>query len=178
MSALDERLVSVINADCLHELRREAEAAPPGNFAEVGVYRGGSAQHLYEVACATQRQLYLFDTFAGMPFRDAIDVHPVGDFGDTSLQYLRKALPLAIFRVGVFPETLGYTGPLALVHVDCDQHRSVRDCCELLAPRMVAGGVMVFDDYNVLPGARLAVDEIFGGRVEISPTTGKARVRF
>jgi hypothetical protein len=175
---MNDRLVSVINAECLHELRREAEAAPAGNFVEVGVYRGGSAQHLYEVACATGRQLYLYDTFAGMPFRDAIDVHPVGDFGDTSLTYLRKVLPLAIICVGTFPQTLGYTGPIALAHVDCDQYRSVRDACVTLAPRMVAGGVMVFDDYNELPGARLAVDEVFGDRVEISPATGKARVRF
>jgi hypothetical protein len=42
---------------------------------------------------------------------------------------------------------------------------------------MVLGGVMVFDDYDVLPGARRAVDELFGKSVELS-AEGKARVRF
>jgi hypothetical protein len=36
---------------------------------------------------------------------------------------------------------------------------------------------MVFDDYDVLPGARRAVDEAFGERVRIS-AGGKARVVF
>lgn len=43
-------LPSIISGDRLHELRQAAEAAPPGNFVEVGVYMGGSAQHLYDVA--------------------------------------------------------------------------------------------------------------------------------
>jgi hypothetical protein len=42
---------------------------------------------------------------------------------------------------------------------------------------MAAGGVMVFDDYDVLAGARRAVDECFNGCVQIG-AVGKARVWF
>jgi hypothetical protein len=42
---------------------------------------------------------------------------------------------------------------------------------------MVRDGVMVFDDYDCLNSARLAVDKSFGSRVYFG-AQGKARVRF
>lgn len=172
-------LVSLIHADKLIELRETARACPPGDLVEVGVYQGGSAVYLAEVAREQGRRLFLFDTFAGMPHASAaIDHHKVGDFADTSLEAVRAAIPEAIYAVGVFPATLTPdVGPIALAHIDCDQFASVRACCVELAPRMAPGGVMVFDDYDCLPGARCAVDEAFGDRVEISKQ-GKARVCF
>jgi O-methyltransferase len=54
---------------------------------------------------------------------------------------------------------------IALAHVDVDIHRSVRDCCEFIFPRLSSGGFMVFDDYGFpcCPGARAAVDAYFAG---------------
>jgi O-methyltransferase len=171
--------VSLIHPDKLIELRETARAAPPGDLVEVGVYQGGSAAYLAEVAKEQGRRLFLFDTFCGIPHANpAIDEHEVGDFRDTSVELVRSAIPEAIIAVGVFPETLTpEVGPIALAHIDCDQHASVRACCERLGPLMAPGGVMVFDDYDCLPGARCAVDEAFGDRVKISEQ-GKARVYF
>jgi hypothetical protein len=45
-----------------------------------------------------------------------------------------------------------------------------------LPPLMAAGGVLLFDDYECLPGARRAVDEHFAVR-EFTPL-GKAIVRI
>jgi O-methyltransferase len=170
---------SVIAPHHLEELVDAARSAPPGDFVEVGVYRGGSAVLLAEVARATGRRLFLFDTFTGIPFRDAVDRHEVGDFSDTSLEMVREAVPDATFCVGVFPDTMpDDIGPIALAHVDCDQYRSVHDCCAHLGPRMAPGGVMVFDDPNVLDGASQAVRESFSAdRIETS-AGGKWRVRF
>jgi O-methyltransferase len=170
---------SLLGTRALHDLIETARAAPAGDFVEVGVYKGGSAAALAEIAREQGRRLFLFDTFAGMPHADpAVDRHVVGDFGDTSLEAVQKAIPGAICVPGVFPSTLyDDVGPIALAHVDCDQQASVAAWCRELAPRMVTGGVMVFDDYDVLPGARAAVDEAFGDRVRIS-AGGKARVIF
>lgn len=171
---------SLIGPKELKELESAARAAPPGDLVEVGVYKGGSAAVLGKVAREQGRRLFLFDTFTGIPFRDdGVDHHNVGDFDDTSAEAVQAAVPNAHIREGLFPDTLtDEVGPIALAHIDCDQYRSVRACCQELAPRMVRGGVMVFDDPNVLPGAALAVRESFDGdRIRISDT-GKWRVYF
>lgn len=170
---------SMLSPNVLHELMESARAAPPGPLVEVGVYKGGSAAALAQVAREQKRELYLFDTFTGIPYQDAKrDFHKVGDFADTSLEEVRRAIPEAICIAGVFPETLpGHVVGVALAHIDCDQYESIVSACAALEPRMVRGGMMVFDDYDVLPGAREAVDELYGDCVEIS-VQGKARVRF
>jgi len=170
---------SVIAQDTLNELIETARVCPPGDFVEVGVYKGGSAARLAEVAKEQHRRLFLFDTFCGIPHADpTVDHHKVGDFNDTSLREVQAALPDAICIPGVFPGTLpAELISIALAHIDCDQYRSVFDCCFMLAPRMVSGGVMVFDDYDCIPGAAKAVTECFNDRVVMS-ARGKARVYF
>lgn len=175
-----ESPVSLIRHDVLCELGELAKFCPAGDFVEVGVYKGGSATMLAQVAREQKRRLFLFDTFTGIPVRNEAkgDSHRVGDFSDTSVDAVRAAIPDAIIVQGIFPCTLtDDVGPIALAHIDCDQYDSVRSCCIRLGPRMVAGGVMVFDDYDVLDGAKAAVDECFPGRVVIS-YQGKARVVF
>lgn len=139
---------------------RLARLTPPGPFLEVGVYKGGSAQRLYEVAQEQGRALYLFDTFTGIPVKSEVDHHNIGDFADTDLDIIRKELPMARIYVGVFPDSLPGTliQGIAFVHVDCDQHDSVDACIVRLYPYMVKSGIMLFDDYEVLDGARQAVD--------------------
>jgi O-methyltransferase len=74
------------------------------------------------------------------------------------------------FGVGMFPATAGIAEDrkFALAHVDVDIEQSVRDCCEFFYPRVVAGGIMIFDDYGYrsCPGARAAVDDFFRDRPE------------
>lgn len=157
-----------------------AKAAPPGDFLEVGVYKGGSAERLYAVAQEQARRLWLFDTFTGIPERtEGVDTHKIGDFADTSVEDVRRLLPAALIVVGDAAETLPATdtGPLAFVHLDCDQYATYRACIVELSPRMVHGGVMWFDDYGCLPGATKAVDEMFGDRVLVDDCD-KRYVRF
>ncbi len=100
---------SIIPFSVLKMLADTARAAPPGNFVEVGVFRGGSAQILYNIARnqdsdSKLREVHLFDTFTGIPFADAIDRHQPGEFnGGSSLEHLRRAMPDAFFHVGIFP---------------------------------------------------------------------------
>lgn len=173
---------SLIRHEAICDLMETARAAPDGDFVEVGVYKGGSARALWEVAKERARRLFLFDTFTGIPCRDEqFDTHHIGDFADTSVESVREAVPGAIIVEGVFPWTLANVkqeiGPIAIAHIDVDQYDSTLACCTKLGPLMAEGGIMVFDDYDVLNSARLAVNECFGGRVEMSKA-GKARVRF
>ncbi|MBF0145342.1 MAG: class I SAM-dependent methyltransferase [Magnetococcales bacterium] len=137
-----------------------------GEIAEVGSYRGGSA---YLLAVDGDRWVHVFDTFAGMPETDPRwDHFRQGDFGDTSLQEVRDflaPLPHVTLYPGVFPDTAGPIGDkrFGLVHVDVDIHQSVLECCRFFYPRLVPGGILVFDDYGFpkCPGAKKAVDEFF-----------------
>lgn len=160
--------MSLIDSAALDALAEMAASTPPGDFLEVGVYRGGSAMRLSDVAEKQGRVLYLCDTFRGIPERTPeIDRHEVGDFGDVVLSEVRGALPRAVFIIGDARETLAEldTGPLAFVHLDCDQYATYRACISYLLPRMVRGGVMWFDDVYALPGARQAVEEAFGSKL-------------
>ena len=153
----------------------------PGEVWEMGVYKGGSAYLfkllLLEAAAAsrtTPATLRLFDSFEGLPAPDArFDVHPEGKFSDTSLEAVRKlvgAEPWIDFRQGWLPKTFAGLEDkrIRLAHVDVDLYQPILDCCDFVYPRLVPGGMMVFDDYGVAdcPGARAAVDYFFRGKPE------------
>lgn len=153
---------SVIGENVLEELAKSAMSTPrEGCIVEVGVYQGGSALKLYQVAREQNRKLYLYDTFEGIPFKDAIDPHYVGDFGDCSYHAIKSAFPEAVVTRGIFPGSATTMPPIAFAHLDCDQYRSVGESIDYLWPRMMEGGIMWFDDYGGLPGATKAVDERF-----------------
>ncbi len=49
----------------------------------------------------------------------------------------------------------------AFVHVDVDLYQPTRDAIDFFYPRLLPGGILLFDDYGFMtcPGARRAVDE-------------------
>lgn len=139
----------------------------PGDAAEVGVYRGGTARILSRLLGKPGRTLHLFDTFEGMPETDPDkDAISKGLFSDSSLErvkaFLKDEKDVAFYQ-GLFPQTAGPVKDrrFAFVHVDVDIHRSIVDCCEFFHPRLERGGVLLFDDYGTpsCPGVKPAVDE-------------------
>ncbi len=151
---------SLVGAGAIEDLCEIARNAPPGAFAEFGVYQGGTAFHLAKIARTQQRHLYLYDTFTGIPCKvQGLDSHEIGDFADTSLAQVMAAIPDAVYCVGIFPETLAQMPPLAFVHVDADQYQSIKDAIACFVPLLVHGGSIVFDDYRCLAGADKAIAE-------------------
>lgn len=155
---------SAIAPQNIQMLAAMASKTPPGDFAEVGVWRGGSARALYAIAVAQGRTLHLFDTFAGIPCKSEFDMHNVGDFGDAvDVDELQAALPKAKIYVGMFPGTLPAAGlgKLAFVHEDSDQYESTKSVINSLWPSVIEGGVMYFDDFYTAdcPGSRKAIEE-------------------
>ena len=145
-----------------------------GNLAEVGVYRGGSAEIIAN-AKFSEKKLYLFDTFDGMPqVHENDNFCKQGDFGETSYEQVKNGLRhfnnVFVYK-GVFPQqnsSFIENEQFALVHIDVDIYQSYKDCLEFFYPRMVHGGIMVLDDYNheKCIGAKIATDEFLKDKKE------------
>jgi O-methyltransferase len=138
----------------------------PGDIAEVGVYRGGSAK----IICTAKgdRHLHLFDTFEGLPQVDEVDaVWPFyeGKFA-ASFEAVRKYLDdecNVFFYKGIFPDTSGpvQDRTFSLVNLDVDTYESTKQCLIFFYSRMNPGGIIISHDYITAPGVRKAFDEFF-----------------
>ncbi len=180
-------LVSRDRCFVLERLLRHASAIP-GDLAECGVYRGGTARMFAEILAEVtpDKSLYLFDTFEGMPQTDPKkDFHKKGDFSDTSYETIKALFtdkPNVKLVKGWIPDSFNGHESLkfSFCHIDVDIYRSIHDSLNFLWPRLAPGGVVVFDDYGFpsCPGARESVDEFFSGKDEypLALATGQAVV--
>ncbi len=163
-----------------------AGRAIPGALVECGVWRGGSmmaaALTLLRLG-VTDRDLYLFDTFAGMTEPGDEDVKHSGEsaadllaresrdseqWALAPLELVREAV-LGVgypqerihFVQGPVEETLPANAPeeIALLRLDTDWYSSTKHELVHLYPRLARGGVLIIDDYAYWQGARRAVDE-------------------
>lgn len=149
----------------LRELFELCASTPDGAIVELGVYRGGSAWVLAQAARG--RALHLFDTFTGLPYADAGEI-PAGTFKDTSAEDVQSAIPEAKIHKGVFPDTLpADLGPIAFIHVDCDQRRACKAAIECFWPLAVKGAIIAFDDYP-FAGIKAEVDQAFGHQLKFT----------
>ncbi len=159
---------SLLDGDRLEFLRSKAieVAALDGDVCEVGVYKGGSALLLCEAA-GPNGHVFLIDTFSGMPRESAHDNHHrEGDFGDTSMAYVRQVLAgqrnYSLLRQ-VFPADTALLEQrrFKLVHIDADLYESYAACLEFFFPRLAPGGYLILDDYGATSclGAKRATDE-------------------
>jgi O-methyltransferase len=159
----------------------------PGDCAECGVYKGGTALLLSRVLKGTGKRLYLFDSFKGLPAVEPQHDNPFwqeGQFAIDSAEPVRSLLrefgDHVDIRPGWIPQTFaGLEGKrYAFVHLDVDLYRSTLDCLEYFYHRLQTGGVIVFDEYGFpeARGEKDAVDEFFSGKPEkpITLPTGQA----
>ena len=175
--------ITLVDADrawTLISAYRQTESLP-GEVWETGVYQGGSAtllKLLMQESMASNGQrlipLRLFDSFEGLPASEhSLDLHASGEFNDTALEQVMEMVgkeDWVDFRKGWIPQTFAglEDARIRFAHVDVDLYQPILDCCEFIYPRLVPGGIMVFDDYGLAscPGARVAVDEFFRDRPE------------
>lgn len=146
-----------------------------GDYAEFGVFRGGSAWLIAQRADGSP--LHLFDTFEGMPKVNRMTDGPfkAGDFANTSLEdvsaYLRGYSAVRFYK-GFFPASAEGTAAAEarykFVHLDADLHSSTLAGLHFFYPRMVPGGLILSHDYGSLsaPGVKQAFDEFFADKPE------------
>jgi hypothetical protein len=159
-----------------------------GAIVECGVWRGGSMMAVAETLMAigaTDRQLFLFDTFEGMTPPSIHDVDYAGKQASTLLAESSKDDAASVWCVapmdavrsalsstgypqqniqlvqGMVETTIPAGAPdkIALLRLDTDWYESTRHELEHLFPRLVVGGVLIIDDYGHWEGARKAVDD-------------------
>ena len=165
----------------------------PGSIVECGVWRGGSmmaaALTLRDLGCSN-RDVYLFDTFAGMPKPGAVDVDYKGepampkfistqngeessDFCFADLSDVQAGMAgtgydqrFVHFIKGKVEDTIPSQAPdkIALLRLDTDWYASTRHELEHLFPRLSCGGILILDDYGSWQGARKAIDEYIAQR--------------
>ena len=147
-------IVSPVRCYILISLARYASHLA-GDFAECGVYKGGTALLLARVLKSkADKKLYLFDSFQGLPksSEQKDQWFHEGQFSDVSVEAVEQLLSdfrsMVEIRRGWIPQT--FTGlehnRYAFAHLDVDLYQSNFDCCEYFYPRLVSGGVLLFDE--------------------------------
>jgi O-methyltransferase len=170
------------------------EAKIEGAIVECGVWRGGSIM----IAIATLnllnsrgREIFLFDTFEGLPKPDPVlDVdiwdnkgydgwilearsEETSNWAYASLNDVRSNVlglgypeKLIHFVKGMVERTIPEQSPgkIALLRLDTDWHSSTKHVLENLYPALLPGGVLIMDDYGHFMGARKAADDYFNER--------------
>jgi len=150
-----------------------------GDVVECGSAQGGSAalMALTLRQLNSQRKLWLFDTFEGLPaptsqdpdfeLADLFTGTCVGTLSEVRELFQRlEILEDVEFVKGLFQRVLPITHipAISVLHIDGDWYESVKVCLDFLYDKVVPGGVIQFDDYGYWKGARKAVDEFFDQR--------------
>ena len=185
-----ERVWSLLEA-----VRYVTEQGLEGDFAECGVWRGGSvmamARKLRELG-VSDRTIWLYDTFSGMTAPTEKDIEAssgasaaelmqttaVGD-GNNVWAFATKEDVVANLTLTGYPMERFH-----LVGGDVAQtlkYESTKMGLEVLYPRLVPGGICILDDYGHWAGAREAVDEYFrdlGARPLMMPIDYSGRIFF
>ncbi len=180
-----ERLYGLINA-----VKYIEDNSIDGSIVECGVWRGGSmmavAYTLIQLG-NQDRDLYLFDTYEGMPAPTDKDVTRGGApavekfnktrINDNSSTWCRATMAevkknmsttyynkmRTHFIKGKVEETIPSKAPekIALLRLDTDWYESTKHELEYLYPRLQQNGAIIIDDYGHWEGARKAVEEYF-----------------
>jgi Macrocin-O-methyltransferase (TylF) len=126
---------------------------PDGLYAEFGVYKGDSINRL---ATLRPRQVFHgFDSFEGLPESWTVGART----GSFSIGGRLPAVRSNVVLVkGFFEQTLEQFVPacgkkvVAFMHIDCDLYSATKTVLDRLAPLLVEGTVIVFDEYFNYPG--------------------------
>lgn len=164
---VSEREVQVV----LRELARTGDVA--GDVVEFGCYVGTTSVYLAHALQTTDKKLYLYDSFAGLPDKRSEDVSPAGEQFKTGellatkkelIRNLKQAnVPMPIITKGWFSDVMPDQVPteISFAFLDGDYYDSILDPLRLIWPRLSPGAIIVVDDYanEALPGAAKAVED-------------------
>ena len=159
-----------------------------GSFVECGVWKGGSVMAM-ALSLINRRvfdkDIFLYDTFYGMPSPEYIDVNVYGTRASDFLSKHEKTeeshawcitpkiqveeniystgYPKGKFKLieGKVEETIPKIMPekISLLRLDTDWYGSTKHEMENLFPQLEKNGVLIIDDYGHWAGCKEAIDE-------------------
>lgn len=145
-----------------------------GDVVELGCYRGDTSILFQRELQKTDKTLWLYDSFAGLPEKTREDSSAAGDqFKSGELfvtkrevieKFKRHNLPLPKIKKAFF-EDLDPTNDLpekiCFAFLDGDLYTSIKTSLTLVQDKMQPGSIVIIHDYNnpELPGSARAVDE-------------------
>ena len=175
----ENKAIALMNA--LKETARKIN----GDIAECGVYRAGGTIIIANVLkeLKSDKRIYAFDSFEGMPEATELDkkqdgyvFYKKGVLSSTSLDYVKskakhyKVDNYITFVKGYFENTLSVTikpeHKFCAVIIDPDQYSGTKYCLEFFYDKVLHGGHIFIDDYDIedkeridTPGVKVAADE-------------------
>jgi len=123
-----------------------------GAVLEFGVFQGGTIRIIAEHF--PQKKVYGFDSFEGLPE----NWRPGFSKAAFDLKGQLPEVPANVSLIkGWFDQALPVwkaenAAMVSFLHIDCDLYSSTKTVFELLSDRIVAGTVIVFDEYLNYPG--------------------------
>ncbi len=126
----------------------------PGDFVECGVNRGGMALTIMEYLNfnALEKRFFLLDTYDGFPDGLRAAAANQGQYSDCHDDVVRTFMPYRGARIvkGVVPDTLSMIDAdrLAFLSIDMNSAEPEIAAVRQLWPRLVAGAVVLLDDYG------------------------------
>ena len=151
--------VSKVETEKILELARMA-LEYPGDFVEMGCYKGDTSLILVEVLKHTDKKLWLYDSFEGLPEKSEADASALGiNFKKGELfttkrelkeRFLRANLKLPVIKKAWFNELTELDLPekIAFCFLDGDLYESIRDSLKLVKKKIVNGGILIIHDYK------------------------------
>ena len=174
----------------LQELTKTLKNNVPGDVVEFGCYKadtsvlyqkllesmghGGVIQSENHAPSSSQKTLWLYDSFEGLPAKTrednsaAGDAFQAGELLVTKREVIEKfkkmGLKLPKIKKAFFDDLdIIYDIPekISYAFLDGDLYQSIKISLHLVAEKMSQGGVIIVHDYNnpELPGSARAVDE-------------------
>jgi Methyltransferase domain len=123
-----------------------------GHYVEFGVFTGGTIRYI--ARRVGERTVHGFDSFEGLP--EAWSGYNLGGNTFNRRGQMPRVPNNVLLHRGFFDASLPnwldkYSGPVSFIHLDCDIYSSTKTVFKLMAPRLVPGTVILFDEYFNFP---------------------------
>ena len=151
------------------------------NFVECGVANGLSAFFALREIKSTRYEFHLYDSWAVMK-TDYLNPNEhifAGNYDTLDINLTKnnlKDFENVKFHCGYLPETLNESAPklISYLHIDVNSAKTTKEILDFFYPRLVSGGVILFDDYGWLAHdeTRKLVDSLFDNILKLP--TGQA----
>lgn len=152
----------------------------PGDVVELGCHVGETSkilQRVIEKRAPSFRQLYVYDSFQGLPAPDSekgdgfVEGTLKCDRQDVIENFVNNNLRIPTIVEGWFKDAEVLPEQICFAFFDGDLYSSIKDSFELIWDRVSPGGIIAVHDYHseMLAGVRIATSEFLADKPYMIP---------